>query len=136
MIIDSEKGQFINYIIEMNAEKHNLVWGTMSLYSTGTLTNVQMDKRDIETEGGSASRAGALPQRKERANEAWHYLFVHYKKMDEVRNLLEKQFHTFVHKRILYKRENKQIKKEESPTIANLLFVQGNGIEIQTFLFL
>lgn len=25
MIIDSEKGQFINYIIEMNAEKHSLV---------------------------------------------------------------------------------------------------------------
>ena len=107
----------------------------MSLYSTGTLTNVQRDKRDIETGLGSASKAEALSLRKKQESEAWHYLFVHYKKMDEVRNLLEKQYRTFVHKSILYKRENKRIKKEESPTIANMLFVQGKGSETQTFLW-
>ena len=107
----------------------------MSLYSTETLTKVQKDKPSIGTDTESASKEGFLSPRNEQENEAWHYLFVHYKKMDEVRMLIEKRFHTFVHKCILYKRENKRIKKEETPTIASLLFVQGNAMEIQTFLW-
>ena len=103
----------------------------MSLYSTGTPTNVRGDNFDIETDSESGSKRDILSLRQE--NE-WHYLFVHYKKMDIVRDKLEKQFHTFIHKSVLYKRENKHIRKLEQPTIANLLFIQGDGLKIQTFL--
>lgn len=64
----------------------------------------------------------------------WCYLFVHHKKIDIVREKLKFHFPTFVHKSIIYKRENKQIKKEERTTIAGLLFIQGEVKKIQLFL--
>ena len=103
----------------------------MSLYSTETLTNVQGDKLDVETGFESGSKEDVLPLGQEKN---WHYLFVHYKKMNIVRDRLAKQFHTFVHTSIQYKRKNKHVKKQELPTIANLLFVQGDSLRIQTFL--
>ena len=94
-----------------------------------------MDKPGIGTDTESAPKEEFLSLHKGYENETWHYLFVHYKKLDMVRSRLEKQFHTFVHTSILYKRKDKRIVKEESPTIASLLFVQGDATEIQTFLW-
>ena len=43
-------------------------------------------------------------------------------------------FPVFVHKTIIYKRENKRITKEERPTISGLVFVQGEARKVQRFL--
>lgn len=66
---------------------------------------------------------------------SWCYLFVHHSKVDMVRKRLEKEhFHVFVHRSIVYRRENRRILKEEQPTISGLVFIQGNANEIQKLL--
>lgn len=65
----------------------------------------------------------------------WCYLFVHHSKVDMVSKRLEKEhFPVFVHRSIVYRRENKRILKEEQPTISGLVFIQGNANEIQKLL--
>lgn len=103
----------------------------MSLDSTETLTNAQEGAFNNEVKTDFTSKRRTLPQCQEL--EVWCYLFVHHKKIDTVRAKLEAHFQTFVHRNVVYKRENKLIKKEERPTVAGLLFVRGKVQEIQAF---
>lgn len=65
---------------------------------------------------------------------AWCYLFVHHSKVETISKRLEKErYRIFVHRSIVYRRENRII-KDERPTISGLVFIQGNGNEIQDFL--
>ena len=103
----------------------------MSLDSTGTLTNATDGKTDNEAKLKYVSEVEFLPE-----NEAnsWCYLFIHHTKIDIVNRRLIRNFPTFIHTSICYKRENKHIKKEERPTISGLLFVQGDALQVQSFL--
>ena len=103
----------------------------MSLDSTGTLTNATDGKTDNEAKLKYVSEVEFLPE-----NEAssWCYLFIHHTKIDIVNRRLIRNFPTFIHTSICYKRENKHIKKEERPTISGLLFVQGDVLQVQSFL--
>lgn len=66
---------------------------------------------------------------------SWCYLFVHHSKVETVCKRLEKErYPVFVHRSVVYKRENKRIIKKEQATISGLVFIQGNGNEIQGFL--
>lgn len=66
---------------------------------------------------------------------SWCYLFVHHCKVETVSKRLEKDgFTVFVHKSVVYKREKKRIVENEQPTISGLVFIQGDGNEIQGFL--
>lgn len=67
--------------------------------------------------------------------DSWCYLFIHHSKVDMVSKRLEKEhFPVFVHRSIVYRRENRRILKEEQPTISGLVFIRGNAGEIQEFL--
>lgn len=67
--------------------------------------------------------------------DTWCYLFIHHSKVDTVSKRLEKEhFPVFVHRSIVYRRENRRILKEEQPTISGLVFIRGNANEIQEFL--
>lgn len=104
----------------------------MTLYSIGTQTNAR-GKTENGLKGIFDPEVKICARTKEET--AWCYLFIHHTKVDTVRKMLEKrQYRVFVHKSIVYRRENKKIRKEEQPTISGLVFVQGNGSEIQEFL--
>lgn len=64
----------------------------------------------------------------------WCYLFIHHTKVESVSRKIKENFPIFIHKSIVYKRENKRIRKEERPTISGLIFVQGDGNKIEAFL--
>lgn len=102
----------------------------MPLYSTGTQTNARGETKN------AAEMVSGTEGEKVYGNKvtSWCYLFVHHRKVDMVSDILQKNYPVFVHKSIVYKRENKHIKKSEKPTISGLLFVQGDGNEIQKFL--
>lgn len=104
----------------------------MPLYSTGTQTNAGVGKQDNGLEHVSN------PEVKEcteiRQTTSWCYLFIHRAKVEAVSRKLEEKYQVFIHKSIVYKRENKRIRKEERPTISGLVFVQGNDMEIQNLL--
>ena len=103
----------------------------MSLDSTGTLTNATDGKTDNEAKLKYVSEVEFLP---ENEVNSWCYLFIHHTKIDIVNRRLIRNFPTFIHTSICYKRENKHIKKEERPTISGLLFVQGDALQVQSFL--
>ncbi|MDR0940271.1 MAG: transcriptional regulator [Mediterranea sp.] len=67
-------------------------------------------------------------QERESTSTSWYYLFVHHKKMDRVRQLLEREaYEVFVHTSIVYcKADRRRVRKEERPTISGLLFVRGD----------
>lgn len=104
----------------------------MTLYSIGTQTNARGKnengpKRIFDPEVEICART--------KEETSWCYLFIHHTKVDTVSKILQKRkYRVFVHKSIVYRRENKKIRKEEQPTISGLVFVQGNGAEIQEFL--
>lgn len=106
----------------------------MPLYSTRTHSNAGVGKI------GSGSEFVSDPEVKKCAGakvdtSSWCYLFIHHNKVEAVSKRLEqKHYPVFVHKSIVYKRENKRIKKDARPTISGLVFVQGDGNEIQSFL--
>ena len=104
----------------------------MSLDSTETLTKAQKGTLNNEVKIDFTSEGEGLSQCQ--VSKVWCYLFVHHKKVDIVRTKLETIFQTYVHKNIVYKRENKLIKKEEKPTVAGLLFIRGEIQKIQAFL--
>lgn len=104
----------------------------MPLYSTGTQTKAGVGKLD------NGSKLVLDPEVKIcadiRETTTWCYLFIHHTKVDSVSRKLEEKYRVFIHKSIVYKRENKRIRKEEQPTISGLVFVQGNDMGIQNFL--
>ncbi|MDR0892127.1 MAG: transcriptional regulator [Mediterranea sp.] len=67
---------------------------------------------------------------------SWYYLFVHHKKVEQVQEILQRQYPVFIHTSIRYKRRegDKRVRKEECPTISGLIFVQGESAAIQTSL--
>lgn len=98
----------------------------MPLYSTETQINARG-----KMENGS--RMISDPEVKECTGEkdmtSWCYLFAHHSKVDTIsKRLEEERFPVFVHKSIVYRRENKRVIKEEQPTISGLVFIHGNGL--------
>ena len=104
----------------------------MPLYSTGTQTKAGVGKLDNGLEIISNPEVKNCAEIKEAAS--WCYLFIHHTKVEAVSRKLEEKYRVFIHKSIVYKRENKRIRKEEQPTISGLVFVQGNDMDIQNFL--
>lgn len=103
----------------------------MTLDSTGTSANAVDSKPDNEpTTIGPEVRN--CPDVKE--DLCWSYLFIHHAKVDKIEERLKKDFRTFVHTTIIYKRENAHVRKTEHPTISGLLFIQGECRKIQAFL--
>lgn len=104
----------------------------MPLYSTEA-QNYALGKRRNEAETISGAEGEICAETEKPLS--WCYMFVHHMKVETVKGILQKRHYTvFVHKSIVYKRENKHIKKTVKPTISGLLFVQGDGNEIQAFL--
>jgi len=104
----------------------------MPLYSTEAQTNARGKQGNVAdtTSGTKGEICTATTQ-----TSSWCYLFVHHRQVDIVRAQLQRRrYPVFVHKSIVYKRENKHITKIEKPTISGLLFVQGDGNEIQAYL--
>lgn len=65
----------------------------------------------------------------------WFYLYTSRFKVDKVEAKLKERYQTFIHKTILYSRREKQIVKEEKPSISGLIFVRGeSGDEIQKYI--
>lgn len=105
----------------------------MSLYSIGTQINA-MGKMENGPEMISDSEVKERTGEKEKMT-SWCYLFVHHSKVDTISKRLKKErFPVFIHKNIVYRRENKRTIKDEHPTVSGLVFIQGNGNEIQEFL--
>lgn len=104
----------------------------MSLYSIGTQTNARRGKQNNGS--GIVSRPEVAVCSDTEKVTSWCYLFIHHSKVDTVSKILEKQFPVFIHKSIVYKRENKRIRQEEKPTVSGLVFIQGHGKEIQELL--
>ncbi len=100
----------------------------MPLYSSETLSNAV--EGDIDN--GHESKKG--PEVEICPDSSWHYLFIHHTKVEKTEAKLKEKFKTFVHKTVIYRRENKRIKQQEYSTISGLLFIQGNSFAIQSFL--
>ena len=63
---------------------------------------------------------------------SWCYVFIHHSKVELVSKTLEKEHYpVFVHESIAYNRGNKRVKEDEQPTFSSLVFIQGDGNEIQ-----
>lgn len=104
----------------------------MPLYSTEAQTNARGRTED-EAEIFPVSEVKVYSENIK--TTSWCYLFIHHNKVELVSRILErKHYPVFVHKSIAYKREKKRVRKEERPTISGLIFVQGDGNEIQAFL--
>lgn len=65
---------------------------------------------------------------------SWCYLFIHHSKVDAVCTVLKRQYPVFIHKSIIFRRENRRIRREEKPTVSGLVFVQGSGNAISELL--
>lgn len=104
----------------------------MPLYSTEAQTNARGKQWNVaDTTSGTEREICTTTTQ----TTSWCYLFVHHRQVDIVRAQLQRRrYPVFVHKSIVYKRENKHITKIEKPTISGLLFVQGDGNEIQAYL--
>lgn len=104
----------------------------MPLDSTETQTKAGVGKQN----NGSKliSNPEVLKCTRIKDTTSWCYLFIHHTKVESVCRKLEEKYRVFIHKSIVYKRENKRIRKEEQPTISGLVFVQGDGVEIRDFL--
>lgn len=102
----------------------------MPLYSTGTQTNAGAGKQDngqglvLDPEVEACAEA-------EDASPSWCYLFIHHAKVDAVCKFMQREYPVFVHKSIIYRREDRRIRREEKSTISGLVFIQGSGKEIQ-----
>ncbi|MCM1312363.1 MAG: transcriptional regulator [Bacteroides sp.] len=103
----------------------------MPLYSSETLTNAIEGENDNRQESKKCLEVEMCP---DASDKDWHYLFIHHTKVGKTEELLRKRFNTFVHKTIIYKRENKRIRQQEYATISGLVFVQGDSNEIQSYL--
>lgn len=102
----------------------------MPLYSTETHANAIEGKTDNGPLCGSEVEVLSPND----LNCPWCYLFVHHAKVDKISKVLNEKFNIFIHTHIIYKREKKRIKEEKHPTIAGLVFVQGDVGKIQHFL--
>lgn len=104
----------------------------MPLYSSGTQSKAK-GKFDNGVEAVSAPEEKNCTYAEER--EPWSYMFIHHRKVDMVSRILEKKnYPVFVHKSIVETREENSLQRNERQTIPGLLFVQGDGEEIQKFL--
>lgn len=113
-----------------NEKKTYLVGATKSLDSTGTLT----DATEGNHENGSNTPIDPEVEMWSEANDNWSYLFIHHTKVPLVNKVLQKHFVTFIHKTVVFRREDKRIRKDEKPTVSGLLFVQGKCDRVQAFL--
>ena len=104
----------------------------MPLYSSGAQSKAK-GKFDNGVEAVSAPEEKNCTYAEER--ESWSYMFIHHRKVDMVSRILEKKnYPVFVHKSIVETREENSLQRNERQTIPGLLFVQGDGEEIQKFL--
>lgn len=104
----------------------------MPLYSSGAQSKAK-GKFDNGVEAVSAPEEKNCTYAEER--EPWSYMFIHHRKVDMVSRILEKKnYPVFVHKSIVETREENSLQRNERQTIPGLLFVQGDGEEIQKFL--
>lgn len=100
----------------------------MPLYSTGTQVKAG-DKMGNGSGMISEPEVAVCPEREK--TTLWCYLFIHHSRVDAVCKVMEKQFPVFIHKSVLYRREDKRIRREEKPTVSGLVFIQGPAKEIQ-----
>lgn len=70
----------------------------------------------------------------DKAGSSWVYLIIHHTKVNVVVKKIEEKFNVFIHKTIVYRRENKRVVEEEKVTIPGLVFVQGESRSVQNFL--
>lgn len=108
----------------------------MTLYSTGSQSKTTRSRLNGELEMiPSPEVENGLQDKSETSDTSWCYLFIHHTKVETIAKKLEREgYRIFIHKNIIYKKENKQIRKELQPTVSGLLFVQGNYHEIQQLL--
>lgn len=102
----------------------------MPLYSTDIQSKATGQHYDADNNKESAEREVLLDS----GVTSWCYLFVHHAKLNLIERLLNKKFKTFIHKTTVYKKERKQVRKKDKPTISGLIFIQGDKVEIQEFL--
>lgn len=70
----------------------------------------------------------------DKAGSSWVYLIIHHTKVNVVVKKIEEKFNVFIHKTIVYRRENKRVVEKEKVTIPGLVFVQGESGSVQHFL--
>lgn len=104
----------------------------MPLYSTGTHTNAGVGKQDNGQGLVPDPEVAVCTETKDAS--PWCYLFIHHAKVDAVCKVMQRQYPVFVHKSIIYRREDRRIRREEKPTVSGLVFIQGPGKDIQEFL--
>lgn len=104
----------------------------MPLYSTDILSNAREGKPCIGSGLGCGPEVGTFPP--DKACLSWCYLFVHRSKINRIDEKLRERFTTFIHKTVVYRRQDKHIRKSEQPTISGLVFVQGKNHCIQSWL--
>lgn len=107
----------------------------MSLYSSETVSNASKGKYIAEPDMSSDSEVKSMSKLWD-SYDSWHYVFVHHARVNEFENKLKSvgHFNVFVHKSIVYRRDNKKLEKDERPTINGLVFIQGEAGMIQDFL--
>lgn len=111
----------------------------MPLYSTDTLSNAIESNYNSELHKDGSSKVKTLSEYnamdvEKDENESWCYLFVHHAKAEYISKEIEKKFVVFVHKTVIYSKSNHKIITTLQPTISGLIFVQGNSVNIQSFL--
>lgn len=103
-----------------------------SLYSSDISSVVEGDS--ILTGLKEDTSPGNIPMSIGSDESLWYYIFVHHSRLEKVNTKLEERFKTFIHKTLIYSKNEGRVKSIEKPTIPGLLFVKGKLQEIQHFL--
>lgn len=108
----------------------------IALGNQDTLSSENISDSSVDiVEGNDSESAGKTgPEVGEYTD--WHYLFIHHRKVQAVRNIIEKDgnFPVFIHKTVIYSMEKKVRVSHERPTINGLVFIQGETDKIRKFL--
>lgn len=104
----------------------------MSLLSIETQTTARVGKHGNGNETIHGPEVAVCAGADE--SVSWCYLFIHHSRVDAVCKILENRYPVFIHKSIVYRRENKRIRQEEKPTVSGLVFIQGRSDEVQEYL--
>lgn len=111
---------------------HKLARGSMPLYSSDTPAEAEEGMIQNGPEQMTVPEKNLCPEA--HAELPWSYLFVHYRRTELVRDVIEKKFPVFVHTSLRYRRGDKRKQGKERPTISGLVFVKGDQHRIQRYL--
>ena len=106
---------------------------SMSLDSSDTFSTAAEGKQVIGRDHSSLSRTPELPGSTGH-DTPWVYLFTHRSRVEQVNSLLSKRFETFIHRTVIYQKNNKKLSKKEQPTISGLIFVHTTAAEGRQFI--